>query len=361
MLDLSKNNIVGPKKDWRGTLLYSDSTIQKAINQLIQAGMRIVLVVDKSGRILGTVADGDIRRAILRGCDLKTPLRDILNRNPLVVNEGYPRDAVVQLMLANEIQQIPIVDRKKRVVGLHLWNKVSQPPPKENYFVIMVGGEGKRLHPLTKNRPKPLVEVGGKPILEHIILKAKDEGFSRFVLTTRHLGNMIENYCGDGKKWGVSIAYIKEKKPLGTAGALQLISPKPDTSIVVTNGDVLADFKYADLLEFHSRHQATATMAIRIHEWRNPYGVVETKGLELTGFQEKPLVKTHINAGVYALTPFALRLLAKRKRIDMPELFCRIRERGFSTLAYPLHEPWIDIGKPEDLKKIRASYSKKNK
>jgi NDP-sugar pyrophosphorylase family protein len=213
----------------------------------------------------------------------------------------------------------------------------------------MAGGEGRRLRPFTKDRPKPLVEVGGKPILEHILLKAKAEGFSRFVFAVRHLGGMIEDYFENGKRWGVNITYLREKKPLGTAGAIRLLAKPPKEAILVTNGDVLADFQYGDLVDFHVRQGAEATMAVRAHEWQNPYGVVETQGLEIIAFREKPLVRTQINAGVYVLSPEACRSIPKGDRCNMPELFSKLQMRKARVLAYPLHEPWMDIGNPEDL------------
>lgn len=276
-----------------------------------------------------------------------------------MVNANHGRQAVVQLMLANEVQQIPIVDRNRRVIGLHLWDQLSKVPTRNNLMVLMAGGEGKRLYPFTADRPKPLVEVGGKPILEHILLKAKEEGFSRFAIAIRHLGGMIEDYIGNGKRWGIQVFYLKEKTSLGTAGAIRLLAPIPRDPILVTNGDVLADFNYGDLLDFHVRHGGEATMAVRTHEWQNPYGVVETQGLEITGIREKPLVRTQINAGVYVLNRTAARLIPFNAPCDMPELFSKLQAKGFPTMAYPLHEPWVDIGRPEDLEKATKKITQK--
>jgi NDP-sugar pyrophosphorylase family protein len=271
----------------------------------------------------------------------------------LVVGPGHDRQAVVQLMAANEIQQIPVVDARRRVIGLHIWDRLNRANPRPNVVVIMAGGEGRRLRPITNNRPKPMVEVGGKPLLEHIILKARQEGFHRFVIAVRHLGEMIERHFGNGKSLGVDINYCREKKPLGTAGALRLLSPTPHP-ILVTNGDVLADFSYLSLLDFHIRHRAAATMAVRSQEWVNPFGVVETKGLEIVGFKEKPVVRSHINAGVYVLDPAVRRLIPRGRVSVMPEIFSVAKARGMAVLAYPLHEPWLDVGSPEDLAKAKA-------
>lgn len=338
-------------RDWHGTILLPTATIHDAVRVLNEVCLRIVLVVDSKGKLAGTVSDGDIRRGLMRGHGLDAPLSKILRRNPLVVHEGHQRDAVIQLMLANQVQEIPILDGQRRVVGLHLWNQLSQGPNRPNLMVIMAGGEGKRLYPFTADRPKPLVEIGGKPILEHIILKAKAEGFSRVFLAVWHLGGMIEDHFGNGKRWGLRISYLRERTPLGTAGALGLLKSLPREPVLVTNGDVLADFHYGDLLDFHVRHGAEATMAVRAHEWQNPYGVVVTQGLEIVGFREKPLVRTQINAGVYVLSPGAFRLIPRRARCDMPDLFSRLKSKNLTTLAYPLHEPWVDVGRPKDLAK----------
>lgn len=346
-------------RDWHGTLLPPRATVRNAIRVLNEVCLRIVLVVDARGKLVGTVSDGDIRRAMLRGQGLETPLSKILHRNPLVAHHDHRRDAIIQLMLANEVQQIPVVDNRRRVVGLHLWDELSRKTARPNIMVVMAGGEGKRLGALTADRPKPLVEVGGKPILEHILLKAKEEGFCRFALAVRHMGNLIEDYFGDGKPWGVRISYMREKMPLGTAGAIRLLNPPPREPLLITNGDVLADFNYGGLLDFHLRHGAEATMAVRAHEWQNPYGVVETQGLEIIGFREKPMVRTQINAGVYVLNPGACRLIPRGVRFDMPELFKKLKVQGLTTLAYPLHEPWVDIGKPEDVRRASVRMMQK--
>jgi NDP-sugar pyrophosphorylase family protein len=195
------------------------------------------------------------------------------------------RDVVIQLMQANKIQQIPVVDDQNRVVGLYLWDEITTPPPRANLMVIMAGGMGKRLLPHTENCPKPLLPLAGKPMLEHIINRAMSQGFNHFMLAIHYLGHMVEDYFGDGLKMNARIEYIREQTPLGTAGGLGLLTRQPEAPFVVTNGDVLTDINYADLLDFHIRQAAAATMAVRTHEWQHPFGVVQTKGLDIVGFQ----------------------------------------------------------------------------
>jgi NDP-sugar pyrophosphorylase family protein len=220
---------------------------------------------------------------------------------------------------------------------------------RENIMVIMAGGMGTRMRPYTEDCPKPLLPVAGKPMLEHIIERAKLEGFSQFIIAIHYLGHMIEECFGDGEQLGVEIAYLKENAPLGTAGALSLLNPKPRLPFVVTNGDVITDIRYGELLDFHVRHAAAATMAVRIHEWQHPFGVVQMQGVEIVGFEEKPVARTHINAGVYVLDPSVLNLLDDDQRCDMPTLFERLQVKNNRTVAYPMHEPWLDVGRPDDL------------
>lgn len=341
-------------KVWRQAVLLESSTIGQAISNLNDSGIKIVLVVDKANKLIGTVSDGDIRRGLLKGLDLKSAIAGVVHQDALVVPVEMGRATVMQLMAANNIQQVPVVDAQQQLQGLHLWNEVTTPPIRSNLMVIMAGGKGSRLLPHTSNCPKPLVEVAGKPMLEHIIESAKLEGFNHFIISIYHLGYMIEDYFGNGERLGVKIDYLREQSPLGTAGALGLLNISPDEPFVVTNGDLISDIRYGELLDFHDRHKASATMAVRVHEWQHPFGVVHTQGVEITGFEEKPLARSHINAGVYALSPEVLSQLTAGTPCDMPMLFERLRASAKRTLAYPMHEPWLDVGRPEDLKKARC-------
>jgi len=334
---------------WKRAILPDSATIQDAIRNLNQIAVKIVMVVDNAGVLEGTISDGDIRRGLLKGLDLNGPIASIMHRNALVVPPEVSRDLILQLMVANKIQQIPVVDERQHVVGLHLWDEINSTPQRANRMVIMAGGVGSRLRPHTENCPKPLVPVAGKPMLQHIIERAKLDGFSHFTLAIHYLGHMIEEYFGNGKQWGVQIDYLREQSPLGTAGALGLLDPRPDAPFIVTNGDVITDVRYGELLDFHIRHNANATMAVRVYEWQHPFGVVQLDGVEITGFEEKPIARSHINAGVYALNPEALDVLGVNAHCDMPALFERLQQMGKRTIAYPMHEPWLDVGRPDDL------------
>lgn len=334
---------------WRKTLLAPGVTIQDAIRNLDETGLQIVMVISPDGTLIGTLTDGDIRRGLLRGLVLSSPIIDIVHRDPLVLPPQVGHETVLQLMQANRVHQLPVVDANRQVVGLHVWDDLFAPRRRpDNLMVIMAGGQGTRLRPQTEACPKPLLPVGGKPMLEHIIERARAEGFERIAIAVHFLGHMIEEYFGDGRRWQVQIEYVRETTPLGTAGAIGLLTPRPRAPFLVTNGDVLTDIHYGELLDFHCRHAAAATMAVRQHEWQHPFGVVHTNGVDIVGFEEKPISRSHINAGVYVLDPAALDALAPGERCDMPTLFTRLQERRERTIVYPMHEPWLDVGQPKD-------------
>ena len=335
---------------WQKAILPINASIHQAITTLDIASTKIVMVIDGQGRLIGTISDGDIRRGLLKGLNLDSQILDIVHRNAFVVPPELGREMVLQLMLANKIQQIPVVDGSRVVIGMHSWDEITAPTERPNLMVIMAGGKGTRLRPYTENCPKPMVSVAGKPILEHIIGRAKLEGFKHFVISLNYLGHMIEDYLGNGEALNVRVDYLREDSPLGTAGALQLLNPCPEIPFVVSNGDVITDIRYGELLDFHIFHSAVATMAVRSYEWQNPFGVVETQGIDITRFNEKPIIHSHINAGVYVLDPGVLSSLESNSYCDMPSLFERERLKGGRVVAYPMHEPWLDVGKPEDLK-----------
>jgi len=336
---------------WKKALLLPSALIKDAIKVLSEASLRIVLIVDEDLTLLGTVTDGDIRRGLLRRLTLASPISEVINTKPIVVPQNFAREVVLKIMSSNVIFQIPVVDENSKLVGLHIWEEYSTSAVRDNVMVIMAGGRGTRLLPRTEKTPKPMLLLGGKPILEHIIHRAKAAGITEFVLAIHHLGGVIEEYFGNGQSLGVNISYIKEKSPLGTAGALELLYPKPIKPIIVANGDVITDIRYGDILEFHCQNNAMATMAVQIHESQNPFGVVRTSGISITGYEEKPIVKSLVNAGVYVLNPSVLDFLEKDAECSMPTLFEVLRAEGLNTIAFPLHERWLDLGAPSDLAK----------
>jgi dTDP-glucose pyrophosphorylase/predicted transcriptional regulator len=323
--------------------------LNEVIASLDKSELQICLVLDEDRRLLGTITDGDVRRALLRRQDMEATATSIMFTSPTVVSKNIAHRKVLELMHANNLRQLPVVNDQTQIIGLHFWNDINAPTQRENTIVIMAGGFGKRMQPLTENCPKPMLEVYGKPILEHIVERAVADGFNNFIISLFYMSEVITNYFGDGSKWNCNISYVHEASPLGTAGALSLLNPRPDKPFVVTNGDVLTSINFIEMLEFHQANRATATMAVRQHELRNPFGVVHTEGIKIIGFEEKPIQRSHVNAGVYVLNVEALDLLQKDEICDMPTLFERLNATKRSTIAYPTYETWLDIGRPRDL------------
>lgn len=355
----SSATINGQQRDrnrWRKALLSVDASIQDAIRNLEESSLQIALVVGEGGVLIGTLTDGDIRRGLLRGLDLKSRIDGIVNREPLVVPPELGLEPLLQLMRINKIHQLPVVDSERQVIGLHVWDELLAPRVRPNVMVIMAGGRGTRMLPLTEHCPKPLLPVEGKPLLEHIIEHAKADGFRAFVLAIHYLGHMIEEHFGDGSRLNVEIRYLREEAPLGTAGAIGFLKSQVTAPFLVSNGDVLTDVRYGEMLDFHSRHAAAATMAVRLYEWQHPFGIVQTQGVDIVGFEEKPTTRNYVNAGIYALEPRVLDLLVSGERCDMPTLFARLQQRRERTIVYPMHEPWLDVGRVDDLRLAKARH-----
>jgi dTDP-glucose pyrophosphorylase/predicted transcriptional regulator len=341
--------ILNSNYDWKKTLIRDSKTIQEALESLNNSGLQIVLVIDSNQKFKGTITDGDIRRGILKGLGIKQNLSDIVNKEALVVPPEISKDAVLHLMKANKLKHLPIVDSNGIIYGLHTFDNINEVVLRKNYFVVMAGGKGTRMRPFTENCPKPMLVLKDKPMLEHILLRAISDGFFNFIFCIHYLGEIILNYFGDGSKWGVNIQYLHEEKPLGTAGALSIMNIMLSEPFIVTNGDVITDIQYSDLIEYNNQHNAVATMAVREYILQHPFGVVNTIGVNIEGFEEKPNFKTLVNAGIYCLSPSTLNYIKKNEYLDMPTLFSVIKENGKKTIVYPMHETWMDIGKPVDL------------
>lgn len=342
---------------WKKSILKFNSSIQDAIENLNQSSVKIVLVLEDDGKLKGTITDGDIRRGLLKNFKLSDPIKHIINFKPLVAPPGLKKESILNIMEFNKIQQIPIVNNINKILGLYLWDEISVPLYRDNLMIIMAGGKGTRLLPHTKNISKTMLDVSGKPILQRIIEKAKLDGFLNFIIAVNHLSATIEDYFLDGKKFQVNIQYIHEKKPLGTAGALSLLAKKPKNDFIVTNGDVLVDLKYSEILDFHKTLNSYATMAVKPHQIQNPFGVVEISGSDILKITEKPFYKSYINAGVYAISPKAITQLKKNKLCNMTTLFENLKKLDKRISAFPIHEYWIDVGVPEDLKKANIKES----
>lgn len=342
---------------WKDVLISPDTTILKAIEIIDASSLQIVLVVNEKGQLLGTVTDGDVRRAILRGITLDMPVRDIMFQSPTVAGSHETRDAIVAKMKAKQLRQIPLVDQNGCVIGLDIWDDLIVVPERDNIVVLMAGGLGSRLGELTKDCPKPLLRVGDKPVLETILENCKEYGFSRYYISVNYKAGMVKEYFGDGSRWGVDIRYIEENKRLGTAGALGLLPEIPASPLLVMNADVLTKINFKHLMEFHEEHQSIATMCVREYEFQVPFGVVQVDDHRLTDILEKPVHRLFVNAGIYVLDPEAIDLVPRNDYFDMPFLFEALLQKKKEVTAFPIREYWLDIGRMDDLEKAKGEYS----
>lgn len=340
---------------WKKCTLAPSASIRDAIQNLNRSSTRIVLVVSEDMTLLGTVSDGDIRRGLIQGATLDSPISKVLHVDAIKVAENTSLIYIRKLMTESRIQQIPIVDNDHKLVGLHEWDAIHLDAPQENLFVIMAGGQGRRLLPHTAAIPKPMVKVDGKPMLEHIISRAKSNGFIKFLIVVHHLAEIIENYFGNGESMGVQISYLKERQPLGTAGGLALITPLPDSPVVVTNGDVITDIDYRNLLDFHRESASDATIAVRLHETQHPFGVVRLNGIDVKSIEEKPLMRDYINAGVYVIEPVHFERIEKGTPLSMTDFMDTLNQSNVSIKAYLVHEKWMDVGNPIDLERANEN------
>jgi dTDP-glucose pyrophosphorylase len=341
-------------KSWKSVLIGPQASLHDAITALDKGGLQIAIVVDQEHRILGTLTDGDVRRALLRQLPLATPACEVMSTRPHTAPAESSKERVLALMEKYQLLQIPLVDAAGRVVGLETLHGLLQGRRKSNAVFLMAGGFGKRLQPLTDNCPKPLLQVGDKPIIELIIEGFIKAGFHRFFISTHYRPEMIRERIGDGSQWGVDVVYIHEDEPLGTGGALGLLpTDRIQEPLFVMNGDLLTNLDFNKLLGFHEEHDGVATMSVREHEHRVPYGVIETDGLRITSMVEKPAYRYFVNAGIYVLSPDVVRSVERGRRVDMPTLLEEQMGQGQTVNMFPLHEYWLDIGRMEDFQRAQ--------
>jgi dTDP-glucose pyrophosphorylase len=343
--------------NWRDVSVAPNQSIREALSVIDEGGIQIALVVNENDHLEGVATDGDIRRGILEGIDLDTPVRTVINEDPITARPQADWQSLIDRMQARRIHQIPIVNDEGCVVGIEVLDDLLEPEVRPNPVVLMAGGLGTRLRPLTEDCPKPLLEVGDQPILETIIEGFIAHGFRRFYLSVNYKAEMIEDYFGDGSDWGIDITYVHEEKRLGTAGPLSLLPEQPDETMIVMNGDLLTKLNFAHLLDFHHKHGAAATMCVREHETQVPYGVIETDDQYMTGLEEKPTERYFVNSGIYALEPETLDLVPEDEFFDMTELFERLIDKERKATCFPVREYWQDIGRKKDFRKANGKYN----
>lgn len=345
------------------TRLGPDSPLMEAVRTIEASRRRMAVVVEAEHRLLGTLTDGDVRRCLLAGGSLETPVSQAMNASPLIAEEGATAGYLLDLMRKRNVMALPIVDGDGRFLRLVHLIDLERP---ENYTavtaefdfaVIMAGGEGTRLRPLTATIPKPMVDIGGTPLLERQIESLARAGLKRVYLSVNYLSHVIEGHFGDGTDFGIEIRYLREQEKLGTAGALALLPERPVRPIVVMNGDILTTSDFASLHTFHQAHAALVTVAAVDYRVNIPYGVINTEGAYATRLVEKPSQRFLCNAGIYAVSPQALDLLQGTAHLNMTEIIDACLARGMPVSVFPVHEYWSDIGTPDDLEKARAFFA----
>lgn len=342
-------------KSWRKALVNSSFTLKQAIEVLDKAALRIALVVDENEKLLGTLTDGDVRRALLKLVPLETPVIQVVNTNPKTAEQSWTQSRILAVMEQYELLQLPLLDDERRVVGLVNLHDILNKHRYDNPVFLMAGGFGTRLRPLTNNCPKPMLKVGDKPILEQILLSFIEAGFHRFFISTHYMSEVIRDYFGDGEKWGVSIKYVHEEEPLGTGGALGLLPhDEIDKPMFMMNGDLLTSLNLHSFLEFHETHGGVATMCVREYEHQVPYGVITSEGIQIKSMVEKPTQRFFVNAGIYLLSPILIKSVQPSTRVDMPTLLERQIESGEAVNMFPIHEYWLDIGRMDDFNKAQT-------
>jgi dTDP-glucose pyrophosphorylase len=318
--------------------------------------VQIALIANKENILLGVVTDGDIRRSLLKNIAITASVKETMNCAPTTVTGDQPPQEILKKFDIFDIKYIPIVDEKNIIKGLYSKTDLSQKQENHTPVVIMAGGEGVRLRPLTENLPKPLVTINGTPILESLIINLASQNFTNFYLSLNYLGQMIEDYFSDGAKWGVSIKYLREGTKLGTGGALSLLKAK-NSPIIVLNGDLVTNVNFKMLLEHHIEHDACITVGVQKILFRVPYGVINCEGSSVTSLEEKPVLRYNTNCGIYAVSPQAIQTVSEGEKMDMTCLINQVLSENKKVTAFPIYEEWHDVATIHDLERIQKRYA----
>jgi dTDP-glucose pyrophosphorylase/CBS domain-containing protein len=345
-------------RDPTGFLISPTASIRETMALLDVGAKGIVLLADEQQRLLATVTDGDIRRAILAGLSLDAPVTQIIDRKPadrrvpLTMPAGSAEEELLAVMQSRGIRHLPVVDEDGRVVDLALREDLEPLADMPVAAVIMAGGFGTRLRPLTDNIPKPMLPIGGTPLLERTVDRLRQCGIRNVNFTTHYLPEVIEKHFGDGSGFGVNINYVPEDRPLGTAGALSLL-PETAEPLLVMNGDILTSVDFQELLQFHQDHAAAMTVCVRQYEFTVPYGVIQAEHGMVRGLREKPKLDFLVNAGIYLLEPVVRNYIPAGRRFDMTDLIDQLLEHGLRVASFPVVEYWLDIGQIEDFQRAQ--------
>lgn len=334
----------------------AEDSIKTAMEAIDKGSRGIALIVDGEQRLVGTVTDGDIRRAILKGFSLKEPVKTIMNSNYIFITRNYSRTLVTTIFQNRGIMQLPVLDDDMRVVDVIFYHEFFEETVKENWALIMAGGLGTRLHPLTSETPKPMLRVGAKPIIETIIEQLKSYGYKNIILCLNYKADIIRNYFQDGSNFGVNIRYINEKKRLGTAGAIKLVKDYIDKPFFVLNGDILTKLNFEQFMQFHIKSGNCVTIGTKKYEIQIPYGVVDLSDEKVTGLKEKPCSSYFISGGMYCLDPDAIDMIPEDEYFDITQLISDYLDKGKKVGSFPITEYWMDIGRIDDYNQANVDY-----
>ncbi len=336
----------------------TNATIKEALQIIDNGAVKFAIVVDKEDKLLGTVTDGDIRRAMLNEKTLHSSIEQIYFRTPVTVSVNTSKEEIINICTTKKIYQVPVIDEVGKVVSIQILDELLKPKEHKNRVVLMVGGLGTRLKPLTDTTPKPMLPVGGKPILQTIVEKFVSYGFVNIIMCVGYKSQIIQDFFEDGSKYGANIEYILEDKRMGTAGALTLLSDiqKPCEPFFVMNGDLLTNVNFENMLDFHMAQNAKATMCVREYDFQVPYGVVNIKNGEIKSIEEKPVHKFFVSAGIYMLDTLCIEMIPEDQFYDMPTLFEKMIENNDMTVSFPIREYWLDIGRIDEYEKANIEY-----
>lgn len=345
-----------PVRDAAPLLVEGHVSLRDAVKRLDLGAIGVVLVIDKEGALVATLTDGDVRRAILRGIELDAPVSSVAHAGPVSVSRSATRDDVIRIMRERGVRHVPLLDPEQRPVAICIAVDLAV-RTRDNIAVIMAGGRGSRLGDLTVDTPKPLIVVGGRPILEILVEQLATAGFTRLVVTVNYLSERVQRHFGDGSRYGVQIDYVEEQEPLGTAGALSMIGDRLGSTFLLLNADLLTTVSFGDLLDAHKASRNDLTLATREVEVTLRYGVVDVDGDRVTAMREKPTLRARANAGMYVCEPEVIAVLPRGK-CDMPEVVTAALDAGLRVGTYDVHQLWLDIGELADLERARAVYER---
>ena len=343
-------------RNWKNCLVTADTSLIEVMRVIDKSSLQTALVVDAEEHLLGIVTDGDVRRGILRELPFSAPAKEIMTPSPLTVNVNQEKSYAINLMLKHTVNQIPVLDEHGRIVNLYRIEDLLYKKQRDNAVLLMAGGLGVRLRPLTNNVPKPLLKVGNKPILETILENFISAGFHRFYFAVNYKYEMIEEYFGNGSNYGVEINYLHEKKRMGTAGALYFLPHNLIEPVIVMNGDLLTDVDFGELVDFHVAQNAVATMGVREYSYQVPYGVIDYDGNKIISITEKPTLNFYVNAGIYVLSPEVINSINQEKFLNMPDVFEQLMKEDKQTVLYPIRGYWLDIGHMDQFKQAQTDY-----